>query len=517
MIIINVLYVIAALATSYLSGENNLLLKLVSFDSLVGAIYFIMTFVNKNLSESQILKQSNLLYNEEAIDRYIYYVTAYVCHIVLRIFFWVSGPLPHYVAIIISIPCIMNHITKLPLFKTMIKAKEYFIKSVISQIILSIIKFYTKLYLHQDIKIKGREIMILLNNYTETIEHFVNIGKNFLLINILSYFRNLSPVIYYGFIKYIYNYKSNEILISYNNEDAKQYLQTIIQNRKWHEFTKLNSYKAMLCLYQINDNGPNFIKASINEFNFCIIKMFSIWTISSFFNNIYLPHIISLLMTLYKRQINANFIFIFVSLLLTTVTNNYLLLSFICQFGYQLTCNKITTIIYRIISKFIRKKLLKIISRNRTLISSYVITVIYTLILNYYDIVNNFLLISLNIISNILLNIEPKKQIIFTVIICTTSLSNYNILHVFFNTLVLYCFAGFDYECNILDLIHSYFDRIKPTCGVHTQIIKTNSGDNIDQNIFNLSDNDFINAISIDDIAIQKKVTEFQIIDQYLE
>ena len=77
-----------------------------------------------------------------------------------------------------------------------------------------------------------------------------------------------------------------------------------------------------------------------------------------------------------------------------------------------------------------------IINNNADLTMSYVLTIIYTIILKHIAVKDTYLVIGLNILFNTMVSIEIKKQIIFAIILLSTYVSNYNILHVIFNTLL---------------------------------------------------------------------------------
>ena len=71
----SILYFSIATMASFI--PYNLLIKMFTLDSLFNAIYFIITFLNKNLTESQIIDNANNLYSNTILDRYIYYSSNY--------------------------------------------------------------------------------------------------------------------------------------------------------------------------------------------------------------------------------------------------------------------------------------------------------------------------------------------------------------------------------------------------------------------------------------------------------
>jgi len=121
---------------------------------------------------------------------------------------------------------------------------------------------------------------------------------------------------------------------------------------------------------------------------------------------------------------------------------SYMVISAICQFGSKILFNKLTFVILKVGYKFFKKTLAKIINNNKELVISYIITILYSLILKHITIQEGYIIICLNMMANVLMNIEIKKQIIIGIVISSSYLSHYNLLHVLFNSLVLYVANG---------------------------------------------------------------------------
>lgn len=446
-----IIYPMIVLITSFLSMQYNFLLKMITMDSLFNAIHFLKTYINNNLSDSQIIVKSGSLYNGSLLDRYIYYIGIYTFYKISCVFIWSSNIYILYFLLFFSIiPQIINKILDSKLFFVIRETKEQFIKVIVSKIFAGIIKFYSKLYLDKDVNIKHTEIICLLKDYSHTISYFGNVLKNILIILGLSYIKNYSASVYYGIIKYIYNYKTGDMLISFNGVSARKCLINIIDNRKWNELTKPNTYKAILYLYQISSEKTDVFKNILNQFNMSLVKMFSVWTISSLINNIQFVPLLSILMVLYKKFIKKkeddkfyyDICIKLISIMIGYFYNSYLVISALCHFGSTIIFNKITYILVRMIFRNIKKKVLRIIKNNKDLATSYVIISIYIMILRFLDITNNYLIIGLNMMVNILMNIEIRKQIIFGVLLISTYLSNFNPMHILFNVSVLYFVVG---------------------------------------------------------------------------
>lgn len=449
--------------------EYNFLLKILTLDSLFNAIHFIKIYINSNLSESQIIVHTNNLYSGSLLDRYIYYLGIYLIYKIVCIFMWTSNIYWLYYLFMLSIaPGIINKIFDSNVFLRIRLIKEQFIKIIISKIFTYIIKFYSKLYLNKDVNIKYHEIIILFEDYRDTVNYFQNVLKNILIILGLSYVKSYSTKMYYGIIKYIYNYKTGDMLISFNGLSAKQCLINIIDNKKWHELSKPNAYKAILYLYQINNAKSDLIKNLITKFNISLIKMFTTWTLAALFSNIYIVSILSIGMLFYKRFIKKtdceNFLFELLinisSFFVGYFYNSYLLVGALCHFGAKIIFNKVTHIITKVLIKSIRKKILKIVKNNSELAISYVIIISYILILKYLNIQQNYLIIGLNIFAYVLMNIEIRKQIIFAVMLLIGNLSDFNPFHIIFNLFVLYLLFGVLEPENIINIQDNFIVNI---------------------------------------------------------
>src|SRR5439155_15347541 len=100
-----ILYSIIIILTSYSSFHYNFFLEMITIDGLFNAIHFMKTFVNKNLTESQIITKSNALYKGSLLDRYIYYLLIYIVNKTISVFFWLSySHILYYISILTIIP-----------------------------------------------------------------------------------------------------------------------------------------------------------------------------------------------------------------------------------------------------------------------------------------------------------------------------------------------------------------------------------------------------------------------------
>ena len=457
-----------------ISLNYNFLFKMITLDSLFGALHFMGRFIDNNLTESQIVTETNSLYSGTTLDRYIYYTMLYLFYKTAFYFFWINESfIYYYIGLITIIPFIINRILQSRLFEIIRQKKEIFVKTILAKIITNIIKFCAKVYLDKEVNVKYTEIMEILKDYMETVNYFFTVLKSLAVILGLSYVKSYAPSLYYGIIKYIYNYKTGELLTSYNHDSAKYLISDIIENKKWYELTKANTFKAILYLYQMNTDKVDFFGKLIHEFNFTLIKMFSIWTIASLISNIYVSPILALCLLLYKRfmrksnddtlyNLLGELALIIVSAIVGYFNESYFLVSFINQFGSKLLFNSVTFIIIRVLCKNMKEIGIDIFKNNKDTTVSYIIINGYILFLRFIN-TDAYILVGLNILANVLMGVETKKQIIFGIILVTTFLSNFAFTHVIFNSIILYFIFGlFDFwsTYTIQDLLKIFLDFV---------------------------------------------------------
>ncbi|ARF09524.1 hypothetical protein Indivirus_1_147 [Indivirus ILV1] len=448
-------FAIAAFAGTIYWTNYNFLFKMMTLDSLFNALHFMNRFIDNSLTESQIIAEENSLYIATSFDRYIYYLMIHLLYKTAFYFFWINESfIYYYIGLFTIVPCILNQILQSRLFKIISNKKEHLIKIILAKILTSIIKFCAKVYLNKDdVNVKYTEIMEILNDYRETVSYFFTVLKSLAVIFGLSYVKSCAPSMYYGIIKYIYNYKTGEMITSYNHASAKALVSDIIENKKWNELTKVNTYKAMIYLYQMNTDKVDFFGKFINDFNFTLVKMFSIWTMTSLISNIFVSPVLALCFFLYKRYIRnstdgvlwGELLMILISCTLGYFNENYFLVSFINQFGPKILFNSISYIILKVLAKNIKEMIEEVIRNNKDTTISFLIINGYIFLLKLINI-QSYILIGLNLLANILMGIETKKQILFGIILSTTFPSDFNTFHVIFNSTILYIVFGlFDF------------------------------------------------------------------------
>ena len=431
--------------TSIFFTGNNLLFQSISIDSLYSAMFFIKHFIDDNLTESQIIDVSSSLYNGSVFDRYIYYSMIYSIYIIMCNLLWVDDiNIIYYGLLLTTIPFIINKVLRSILFDKIKERKEYFIKLIVSKQLSSLIKKSAYVYLDREIEIDYREILPILKSYSDTITYLQYVLKNTLIMFLVSYVKKYSTKFYYKMLKYIYNYKTGTTLESYNKESAKKMLTNIIDNKQWYELMKPNIYRAIFLLFQTNDDDTDFIKIIINKFNYKMITMFTIWTITSFADMFFVAPLISTFFHFYKKK-NKNLSIrnlhkLFV-LMLATLSGYYInsifLTSFICQFGYSILFNNITISSLRSIKNELVNNLRLINKTNLKYNFPTVLTLLYTISYGYMpELQNTSIIISLVYI--LLINDDYKKCFILASMVTSGNISNFNITHLIHNSCVIY-------------------------------------------------------------------------------
>ena len=181
------------------------------------------------------------------------------------------------------------------------------------------------------------------------------------------YIKKCSTNFYYKLTKLGYRYKTGNLLQSFNGESAKEMLSEIIENRYWGEFLKPNVYKAILRLYQESDQKRDYLKEFTVIFSLKLGKFFTIYSLSSFLNNIFIIPILSLFFLLWRntnkeRWIEA--IAIILSLGVGVITESIILTSILSIYAKIFCYNPVTISLYNYVVKKVKKIVLKIHSKN---------------------------------------------------------------------------------------------------------------------------------------------------------
>lgn len=494
----NLFYILIVILACFFTNEFNMFIKMITIDSLFCAFHFFKTFINNNIPESQIITQSSQLYNGSLLDRYIIYSLYFAFYKLFCNIIWISDfNILYYTIFVHLIPSLLNKMINSLLFNYFRLQKENIIKLLISKNFAYVINFFSRLYLNKDMNIKHKELLPLFDNYKETINNFLEFVKNGLVLFLLIYIKSYSPNFYYKVIKYFYNYKTGNMLVSFNVDSAKYLLTNLISSKKWDELSNPNTLRAIFYLYQMNEEKTDLLKNLIINFNYNLGKMFSIWTISSFFNFVLLSPILSFFIIIYK---NVNNLVTkkhqLVSLLLASIigfySDNFFLTSFFCQFGDLIFFNKVTFNIMKFLIKKTKKLSGKIYKKNQNIILPLVSIFLNVYVFSTIREVYPLILFFLNVMYICLINNGILFGLIASIFIIIGSLSDFNFFHMVFNLLLIYLLLGsnidFDNVINtikkniILNRIYlnDYIDKIKLKLKIKKYIkwIKKRKSDN---------------------------------------
>lgn len=445
-----IFYVVSILIACFLTPNYSLLLKIITLDSLYNAYHFFKTYFQPELSESQIVRYSSTLYNSSLLDRYIVYIGKYTTYKIVCCLLWVSDISGlYYLTLITSIPPFVNKILSLNFFDTIRAYKEKVIKTIIAKQFASLIRVFSKVYLNKETNVKHKELMPLFDSYKDAIYYFQEIFKNGLIMLLVTYIKNYSSNFYYKLTKYLYNYKTGDMLVSFNNESAKGLLNDIIDHRSWHELKKPNVYRAIFHLYETNEEKSDFFSKLLLAFNFKLMKMFTIWTVSSFLNNIVVAPIISLFFTGYRywgkfsKEDLYDSLVVVSSVVFGYYTDSFLLTSIICQFGYTLAVNNITYCTVKFMYKQIIKKIKYMRAKNFEFEGPMISASVHMLMFSYVMSIETVIFLALHIGYVMLNNNSLVSGILFGIMMGLGSLSNFNVIHIFCCATTIYIGLAF--------------------------------------------------------------------------
>lgn len=486
----NVVYFVTTTIASYMICDQNLLISLISIDSLLSATKFMtetLTFTKKQGNDT------NSFFTSSIIDRYILYGLIYVFYNTFMIFWWLDD-LFIMKLLLMHTPLIIDY-ALLKYFLMINTTRLTLTKKIIAKMVAKIIKYFSKIYLDKIVSIKHDEILPLIIDYEKVIDYILNILKNMLIIMLLNYIKSYSSTLYFS-IKKIYHYKTSEILNSFVSKDhSRELLINIINTRNWKELLKPNTFKAIMHVYQMSQNNIT-VSDIIIHINLNMTKFFTLWTIGSFVNiNAIIP-LISILILLVRyigyncfsrKNIIVNFIILVVSMIFP---GDMMYISFMCAFGADLFLNSFTKITSYVVYKKIVKKLKMV---NIYYLYEWVIIFLYMIIykndgIMLLGIKNGFTAISIHCI----------------VLYTSTYISGFNIYHIMFNTIVLFIC---DKLCDVLFYVNGILVSCKKMigCGEYAT------------DVFEMNDNDFINAISVNSKNETYGIQSHIIINDYMK
>lgn len=495
----------------YVTRGNSLLTIAMSIDMMVTAINFVITLLNRNVTDSQIVQSISELYNSSFVDRYIFYVLNEIFYFTICNFFWVSEiKWLYYSQLLLQIPYILNRILLSRLYKKIKQQKEHIIKIIVSKQIKSLIKFTSKLYLGRKVLVEHNEIMPLLENYHKTINYFKGIIEAFFVTIILSKTKDNISGFLMGAVKYFYNYKTGNVLKSYDKVSAEETIVNIFNKKQWEKLLDQNSYNALFYLLEIQEKTDIFKKIR-TTIKFKLGVMSTIWSIGLFQIYFGLEHwafilipFMSFFIFIYRdypvtlkgliKEISIRSISIYF------LRDNIFLSSLLSEFGAFMLYNKVTNSIYKSIKKETLKFINNIIKANGQYNLVVLITYFYVLLYSFFEKERSFIML-LHLFYVILINFDAKKTITYISLLLTGFLSEFNIWHISHNALLIYLLIP------IYDVVELYLRNPVNRTLLYNSFFKRNkivtynpniTTTRVNKKIFTLPRDELLNNISIE-------------------
>jgi len=353
--------------TCFSINNFNTFLLILSIDNFSYALDFIMNNINKSLTYHDIIFRNNKVYKIGLTERYIYYIFITLIYYFIKIL--ILDRYVYFLKILISlmsIPYIFNQIIYenfKDYFDKLCIYKDKIIKLIICEQIYNIVEKINKKYLNDEIILNKTDIINILEK-CDLKSELISFIKNFFVVTLLSYCKTKS-FLYYKLIKYVYIYNSGKYYINnINEEEAKNNFIDIFKNKQYEKLNEPMTIHSMLQLYYIKNSNSNMNDFN-NIINYKIISFMTLWTLGSFFSDIYrlIVIIISSLIIKFTRfktyKIDKNLILSnFLTIILYNISQNIIFLSLLNQFGYYLFINFITKGIYNTIYNNIVNKIL---------------------------------------------------------------------------------------------------------------------------------------------------------------
>ena len=440
----------------YSNLEISVLLLSITIDSIFSALVFIKLFILDDLSLEDLLTNLNKIYKIKPFNRYIYYLTlefiyTYICYLL-----WCeSFKYLYYFLVLITCPYILNKIYEkylLEMVKYIDYEKNKFLRMILCKQFAIIINTFSNIYINKNPNISFTELLYIIDDYDNMVNNFTTFLKNFFIISVIHYTRKKSNIVYSKLITYFYTYKTGNVFESIDYSTAKKKFSDVIINKKWDKLLDDDILHSIIYIYSLQENSNFDIGVYIVKFNYMVIKMFTIWTIGSFFNNTIIIPFLSLFFTIYKKPFNTIFnlthlykyLFKISALILGLFVKDYFLISLICEFGYILIVNKIVgTIVQYMNEKFI--KIYNVLTNynkyNLFIIFIFSYIKLLKIISQYYDL--NIIHYAINYsIFLIFINNNNWKYIIYNSIVLLGYLSKYQEIHLLFIITSLYIFLN---------------------------------------------------------------------------
>lgn len=435
-----IMYIAVVLATMFTNFNCGTLFKMLALDSLVNSVVFLKTYINSNLTETEVVSISNSVYTESTLNRYVCYTTVYISYITLCNMLWIDSiPVIEQLLFTTAVPYIVNYIVQTPLMKTVIKKKENIISVIISKHISLLLKLYSKSYLKKEVTVDNKRILTLLDNYDTTMNCLCSMCKNIVVLSVMSYIKNYSTDFYYKISKYIYVYNTGDTLESYTELSAKKYLEYIIDNEQWDELLKPNTYKAVVRTLQV-ESKEDYFKNLVTTVNYSACLICALWTVSSSTDTVYLAPLLHMILNMYKGN---NILYYtpayLVSWFVGIYTESFLLTSILSHTLHQLLVSRLMCTLYNCFYTETVNWITSLNDRNKDCIVPALTTCVY---MSVQSCANNYVNIVMNMIYILTTGYNTKRWLVYIGLLVSGCISDFNLIHLIHNTVLLYIVTG---------------------------------------------------------------------------
>jgi len=350
----------------------NIFLLLLSIDNISYAYNFLVNNYKKKLSYKEIVDINNKTYLTPFFERYLLYGFVSIIYYILVIL--IIRDYIIFVKIFISLcafPVVNNYIylSYNNYFEFIRLKKNEITKLIFCEQIYTIIKRLNAQYVDNEIIINKEEIIQILMDTMIVKDEIITFTKNILIVLLLNYFKTKSTI-YYKITKYIYMINSGKKFINNINEkNAKTIFIDIFKNKNYDKFNDPMIIHSMLFLYYNKKSSVDW-DLYRQKIDYKIIEFVTLWTIGSFFVDLYRLFIIiisaiiiSVTRSYSLKSIKCYYIRYYDILLLICsylLSSNIILLSFVYNFGVYFIDN----FIFRGIQKMFYEKVLIHIKNN---------------------------------------------------------------------------------------------------------------------------------------------------------
>ena len=269
--------------------------SLITLDGIFSSMYFFYAYLFQKSSQKDTLYMTSSLYKSSVLDRYIWY---FICGYIYQTFYtlmWIEmGYIPFVGLCIINIPPSQNFLLNKvfnKLFDVIDRKKRKIIKNIGAKQFAKIVNTVIKVYTHHDEEVvKMEDIRYLFDYRNDTLNGLKISAQNLAIVIGIRCVKSYSNV-YYSLAKRIYNYKvknKNNKIKTISPKEVKELVHNICTEKKWEKLLEPNFVQAVLHIYynsEIDKDNNIFLKA-ITQFNYSILKFFSVWSIATIFKYI---------------------------------------------------------------------------------------------------------------------------------------------------------------------------------------------------------------------------------------